>query len=278
MQRREVSSLIFAIAGILIDYLVAILFPSIPLGVIAVVAIALLVIAAILWYSGKPEEQKTIQVEVKLPEAKPTAPPPRLEPEFHVEVCESLAVGTRDVPPSSKRIYFQVTNGGQSTARNCRAVMLLPSSDLPSPPHIRDLAELPTPRGYIVSDRFATTMPLDWYKGDVAPPDDELCLGKSVDISTHPDDIFLAGTIFVSMVEPHPPKRTVNAQLEVKAKSPSMRAMLERPLHELSMGRPARIGLTLSWNEEQLQERTWFWNFQIVSFDDIRRIPLETSR
>jgi hypothetical protein len=67
MRTRQTATILFSIAGILVDYLAYTLLPSVPSFVIGLVAIGILVIAVILWFSEGKELEKPIQVEVKYP-------------------------------------------------------------------------------------------------------------------------------------------------------------------------------------------------------------------
>jgi hypothetical protein len=80
MQRREIASIIFAVAAFPVDYLVYTMLPSISTIAIAIATIVLLAIATVIWFSGKKEEGRkpdptTISVEVTLPNLVVPKPP-----------------------------------------------------------------------------------------------------------------------------------------------------------------------------------------------------------
>ena len=54
MRRREIASVIFALAAFPVDYLVYTLLPSISTVVVLLVTIVMLAIATFLWFTGKP--------------------------------------------------------------------------------------------------------------------------------------------------------------------------------------------------------------------------------
>jgi len=110
----------------------------------------------------------------------------------------------------------------------------------------------------------------------MTPPEDKFCLGRWVDISPHPNDVFLAGTILVDKVELGPVHR-VNAKLEISANTPEnwpLKGRLCEPLMELYAGDPLEVTAVFSWEKEQMEERTFRWELRVMSFDDIRFTPI----
>jgi len=117
---------------------------------------------------------------------------------------------------------------------------------------------------------------LDWFRAGMQPPEDKFCLGKWVDISPHPNDVFLAGTIRVDKVELGPEHR-VNAKLEISVNTPENwppKGRLWLPLVEIDAGDPLEVATVFTWEKEQMQERTFRWELRVVSFDDIRCTPV----
>jgi hypothetical protein len=199
-----------------------------------------------------------------------------LEPSLKVEIYQAVIVPEQGSP--FKRIYFQVTNTGKSTAPHCRAIIRLPDE---VSPYMRSLTRFP-PDMAAAEKAFETyrsrlkNIELDWFKAGMTPPEDKYCLGKSVDISPHPNDVFLAGTILANKVELGP-VHTVNAKLEISVNTPENwppKGRMWRPLMELYAGDPLEIKTVFTWEKEQMQERTFRWELQVVSFDDIRFTPI----
>ena len=198
----------------------------------------------------------------------------KAEPTLNVEICQAVIVPKQGSP--FKRICFQVKNTGKSAAPRCRATIRLPEVSA----YMRSLTRLP-PRippgvkGFEARGKRLKDIELDWFKAGMAPPGDEHFLGKSADIPPHPNDILLAGTIVANKVEVGP-VHTVNAKLEILVNTPEnwpAKGRISRPLTELYTGDPLEIKTVLTWEKEQVQEKSFRWELRVVSFDDIRFIP-----
>jgi len=202
----------------------------------------------------------------------------KAEPILNVEICQTVIVSKQGSP--FRRIYFQVKNNGKSTAPRCRAIIRLPEVSA----HGRSLTRLP-PRippgvkGFEARGKRLNDIELDWFRAEIAPPEDEHSLGKSVDISPHPNDVQFAGTIVAKKVEVGPVHR-VNAKLEILVNTPEnwpAKGIISRPLMELYAGDPLEIKTVLTWQNERVQEKTFSWELRVVSFDDIRFIQVNQA-
>jgi hypothetical protein len=238
-----------------------------PLGIqLSIIITATAAIGITLFLLGQTKVGKA-QVQPRSPLEKSS-----LEPRLDVQIYESVQV-RKDGSPF-KRIFFQVTNVGKSTASHCRAIIRLPDQ---ISPYMRSLHRLPhAPKAYETSQRLLANIELDWFKAGMMEPRDDLCLGKSIDISLHPNDIFLAGTILVDKVELGP-VHVVNAALTIGANTPenwSPKGKISRPLIELYGGDPLEITLVISWERQKFENLAFRWQLQVKSFDEILFTPV----
>jgi len=188
-------------------------------------------------------------------------------PKLEVKVYQELATQRNGSPPPKlRRIFFQVRNVGKSKASDCRVELSLPKRTDSAPP-------IPVPAPIETYDYLRNNIELEWFRyvGGLGDVEDESSLGKSIDISPHPNVFFFAGTILVEKVETSKSIIT-NAILTIRSniyESSKLVVTDQRQLRELSHGGSLDLDVKLTWLRDWQETRTLRYRLEVKSFDEV---------